>query len=96
MGSQGGGGFCSHHLWSGRGSRTCFLVTRQEGGIRQTQKVLETQSACVSLIPKGNFSEKVGGGGVELKEEFPLLQVWAVTKEQHQVTMTAFLGRRLT
>lgn len=29
---------------------------------------------------------------MELKEEFPLLQVWAVTKEQHQVTMTAFLG----
>lgn len=63
MGSQGGGGFCSHHLWNGRGSRTCFLVTRQEDGIRQTQKVLETQSACMSLIPKGNFSEKGVGGG---------------------------------
>lgn len=44
-----------------------FPVTQQEGSIRQGQKVLETQSACMHLIPNGNFSEQCaheGGTGL--------------------------------
>lgn len=39
-------------------------------------------------------SEKCGcGGGSWPQEELPLLQVWAVTRQEEQeVTMTAFLG----